>query len=468
MPAQRLVIKFGGTSVGHGQAIAEAAEIAADLRRAGHPVIVVASAMSAVTDALLGGAAAAVRGERVHLRELTETLRAKHHAAAGELELSEQERPIVLDPVDQRLAEFAMLCDALAVLGEASPRAMDAVSSLGERMSVHLLAGALRKRGTPALPVDATELVRTDDAFQAAAPDMVETRRLTQEMLAPMLAEGIVPVVTGFIGATSQGVVTTLGRGGSDYSAAIIGAAMDADEVWIYTDVDGVMTADPRVVAGRRAPSTRSRTARCRSWPTSAPRCCIRRRCCRRSSAASRFGSATPSIPTHPGTLVVGRSDDPVAVFKGVTAIRHQSLVTIEGRGMLGVPGIAARAFGSVARTGTSVSMISQASSEQSICFLVPQDAATTVLETLRGEFEHELARRDIESIWALDEAVIVTVVGAAIKQTPGVAGRVFGALGPAGINVIAIAMGSSECSISLVVEAKDAEQTVQCLHTLI
>ncbi len=467
MPAQRLVIKFGGTSVGHGQAIAEAAEIAADLRRAGHPVIVVASAMSAVTDALLGGAAAAVRGERVHLRELTETLRAKHHAAAGELELSEQERPIVLDPVDQRLAEFAMLCDALAVLGEASPRAMDAVSSLGERMSVHLLAGALRKRGTPALPVDATELVRTDDAFQAAAPDMVETRRLTQEMLAPMLAEGIVPVVTGFIGATSQGVVTTLGRGGSDYSAAIIGAAMDADEVWIYTDVDGVMTADPRVVAGVRTLDTLSY---------------------REMSELAYFGAKVlhpktvlPALergipirirntfnPDHPGTLVVGRSDDPVAVFKGVTAIRHQSLVTIEGRGMLGVPGIAARAFGSVARTGTSVSMISQASSEQSICFLVPQDAATTVLETLRGEFEHELARRDIESIWALDEAVIVTVVGAAIKQTPGVAGRVFGALGLAGINVIAIAMGSSECSISLVVEAKDAEQTVQCLHTLI
>ncbi len=467
MPAQRLVIKFGGTSVGHGQAIAEAAEIAADLRRAGHPVIVVASAMSAVTDALLGGAAAAVRGERVHLRELTETLRAKHHAAAGELELSEQERPIVLDPVDQRLAEFAMLCDALAVLGEASPRAMDAVSSLGERMSVHLLAGALRKRGTPALPVDATELVRTDDAFQAAAPDMVETRRLTQEMLAPMLAEGIVPVVTGFIGATSQGVVTTLGRGGSDYSAAIIGAAMDADEVWIYTDVDGVMTADPRVVAGVRTLDTLSY---------------------REMSELAYFGAKVlhpktvlPALergipirirntfnPDHPGTLVIGRSDDPVAVFKGVTAIRHQSLVTIEGRGMLGVPGIAARAFGSVARTGTSVSMISQASSEQSICFLVPQDAATTVLETLRGEFEHELARRDIESIWALDEAVIVTVVGAAIKQTPGVAGRVFGALGLAAINVIAIAMGSSECSISLVVEAKDAEQTVQCLHTLI
>jgi aspartate kinase len=467
MPAQRLVIKFGGTSVGHGAAIAGAARIAADLRRAGHPVIVVTSAMSGVTDALLGGARAAVAGERAHLRELNETLRAKHHAAAGELQLSEDERAVVLDPIDQRLREFAMLCEALAVLGEASPRALDAVSSLGERMSVHLLAGALRQLNTPALPVDAAEIVRTDAAFQAAAPDMVETRRLARDLLAPMLADGIVPVVTGFLGATADGVVTTLGRGGSDYSAAIIGSAMDVDEVWIYTDVDGVMTADPRVVTDVRTLDTLSY---------------------REMSELAYFGAKVlhpktvlPALergipirirntfnPDHLGTLVVGRSDDPVAVFKGVTAIRHQSLVTIEGRGMLGVPGIAARAFGSVARTGTSVSMISQASSEQSICFLVPQEAASTVVDTLRREFEHELARRDIESIWAVDEAVIVTVVGAAIKQTPGVAGRVFGALGLAGINVIAIAMGSSECSISLVVEAKDAEPTVKCLHTLI
>jgi aspartate kinase len=467
MPAQRLVIKFGGTSVGSAKAIAQAAAITTALRRDGHQVVVVTSAMSGVTDALIGGAASAVRGERVHLRELAEALRAKHVAAANELVPSSGERPVVTDPVDQRLAEFSMLCDALAVLGEASPRALDAVSSLGERMSVHLLAGALRAGGTPALPIDAVEIVRTDDSFQGAAPDMTETRRLTQEMLGPMLTEGIVPVVTGFVGATADGVVTTLGRGGSDYSAAILGAALDADEVWIYTDVDGVMTADPRVVAEVRTLDQLSY---------------------REMSELAYFGAKVlhpktvlPALergiplrirntfnPAHAGTLVVGKSEETVGVFKGVTAIRHQALVTIEGRGMLGVPGIAARAFGSVARTGTSVSMISQASSEQSICFLVPQVSAPTVVDALRREFEHELARRDIESIWTLDETVIVTVVGAAIKSTPGVAGRIFGAIGTADINVIAIAMGSSECSISLVVESAAADSAVRCLHTLI
>ncbi len=275
------------------------------------------------------------------------------------------------------------------------------------------------------------------------------------------------PVITGFIGATADGVVTTLGRGGSDYSGAIIGAAIDADEVWIYTDVDGVMTADPRVVQGVRTLESLSFLE---------------------MSELAYFGAKVlhpktilPALergipirikntfnPTHPGTIVVGRSDEVGGGLKGVTAIRAQSLVTIAGRGMLGVPGIAARAFGAVARTGTSVSMISQASSEQSICFLVADKSAPIVIDALRTEFHHELERRDIEDISSLDPVVIVTVVGGAIKRTPGVAGRVFGALGTDGINVIAIAMGSSECSISLVVASPDADKSVQRLHDLI
>jgi aspartate kinase len=467
MPATRLVIKFGGTSVGTPAAIDQAAGIAAALRRAGHPLVVVTSAMSGVTDALLGAARAAVDGERLQLRERAEALRARHRAAADELLSSPDERQVVADAIDQRIDELLLLCDAFAVLGEASPRALDAVSSLGERMSVHLLAGALRSRGTPSVPIDAAEVVRTDDTFQNAAPDMTETRRLARELLGTLVDDAIVPVVTGFIGSTADGIVTTLGRGGSDYSAAILGAALDADEIWIYTDVDGVMTADPRVVGDVRTLETLS---------------------FREMSELAYFGAKVlhpktvlPALergipirirntfrPDHAGTLVLGRSEESSGVLKGVTAIRHQSLVTIEGRGMLGVPGIAARAFGAVARTGASVSMISQASSEQSICFLVPQDSSAVAVEALRHDFEHELARRDIESIWTLDEAVIVTVVGAAIKQTPGIAGRIFGALGDDGINVIAIAMGSSECSISLVVEARDAEPAVRCLHTLI
>jgi aspartokinase/homoserine dehydrogenase 1 len=463
---QRLTVKFGGTSVGSGQAMRQAAAIVVDLRRQGHQVVVVTSAMSGVTDLLLGSAAAAVNGDRLKVVEHTAGIRAMHEAAADVLGLAGDERHLALDPITARLGELSLLCDALAVLGEASPRALDAVGALGERMSIHLLAAALRQQGAVAHPIDAARVVRTDDTFQAAVPLMDETTRLAGHELVPLLVAGEVPVVTGFIGSTADGVVTTLGRGGSDYSGAIIGAATAADEVWIFTDVDGVMTADPRVVRGVRTLESLSYLE---------------------MSELAYFGAKVlhpktilPALergipirikntfnPAHPGTLVVGRSDGDRAL-KGVTAIRAQSLITIAGRGMLGVPGIAARAFGAVARTGTSVTMISQASSEQSICFLVADRSAATVIDALRREFHHELDRRDIEDISSLEPVVIVTVVGGAIKQTPGVAGRIFGALGTAAINVIAIAMGSSECSISLVVASADADLAVQALHDLI
>lgn len=463
----RLVLKFGGTSVGSASAMQQAADIVAGLRSAGHELAVVTSAMSGVTDRLLSAAQAAVQGRRGDALRIESELRETHERAATELGLQGSARAEVLDPIDTRLAELRLLCDALAVLGEASPRALDAVASLGERMSIHLVAAALRSRGAAATPVDAASIVRTDETFQAAVPLMDETRQLADAALRPLLAGGLVPVITGFIGATADGVVTTLGRGGSDYSGAIIGAAIDADEVWIYTDVDGVMTADPRVVRGVV-------TLDALSYLEMAELAYFGAKVLHPRTIRPALDRGIPIRirntfnPSHPGTLVTAAGSNGGRTLKGVTAIREQSLITIAGRGMLGVPGIAARAFGAVARTGTSVTMISQASSEQSICFLVPQRSSGIVLDALRRELAHELDRRDIEDISSLDNAVIVTVVGSAITQTPGIAGQVFGALGTAGINIIAIAMGSSECSISLVVGAPDADRALQAVHDLI
>ena len=463
----RLVLKFGGTSVGDAAAMLQAADIVTALRAEGHEIAVVTSAMSGVTDLLLRAAQAAVQGRRADVLRIEADLRATHERAADALGLSAGARSEVLDPVDGRLGELRLLCDALAVLGEASPRALDAVGSLGERMSMHLVAAAVRARGGSAAPVDAATIVRTDDTFQAAVPLMDETRQLADAALRPLLAGGIVPVITGFIGATAEGVVTTLGRGGSDYSGAIVGAALDADEVWIYTDVDGVMTADPRVVRGVL-------TLDALSYLEMAELAYFGAKVLHPRTIRPALDRGIPIRirntfnPSHRGTLVTEKGGNGGRTLKGVTAIRAQSLVTIAGRGMLGVPGIAARAFGAVAGTGTSVTMISQASSEQSICFLVPQASAARVLEALRREFAHELERRDIEDISSADDSVIVTVVGGAIKQTPGIAGQVFGALGAAAVNIVAIAMGSSECSISLVVAAPDADRAVQALHDLI
>jgi aspartokinase/homoserine dehydrogenase 1 len=471
-----LVMKFGGTSVGGAGPIRQVAQIVDQTRAEWPRQVVVTSAMAGVTNLLLESAAAAVAGETAIIRNIADRLRATHRGVIDEL--LEPQAPGTLElrgELDALIEDFASLCQAIGVLGEATPRALDAVASLGERMCVRLLAGVFKAQGIPAKFVEATRLIVTDGRFQSAHPDLELTAQKTRRFLEPLLDQGIVPVVTGFIAATQDGVTTTLGRGGSDYTAAILGEALPADEVWIWTDVDGVMTADPRLVPGATT---------------------IERLTYREIAELAYFGAKVvhpktirPVIeagiplrvrntfnPQHAGTQLTANGAGPAPVapgreykdFKAVTAIHGQRLVTIEGRGMLGVPGVAARAFEAVATTGTSVPLITQASSEQSICFAVPSQAVERVVMALERIFAAELARRDIDRVWATDEVVIITVVGAGMRNTPGIAGRIFGQLGQRRVNVIAIAQGSSEVSISLVVDAQDAQPAVLALHELI
>jgi aspartate kinase len=328
-----------------------------------------------------------------------------------------------------------------------------------------VVSAALRQIGLKAQPVNATELIITDANFQNAVPDMEATRSRTRSKLIPFFEAGSIPVVTGFISATPDGVITTLGRGGSDYTAAILGTCLDADEVWTWTDVDGVMTADPRVVPDARVIPELSFSE---------------------VSELAYFGAKVlhpktirPIIeqdiplwvkntfnPSYPGTRITAAPQSDSGQVTAISTIPNLSMVTVEGRGMLGVPGIAARTFSAVARTGASVLMISQASSEQSISFVIPTANATDVIASLETEMSLELTRRDIDRIWSKDDVTILTVVGAAIRNTPGVAARIFGALGKANINVIAIAQGSSEYSISLVLTDADAEEAMRAIHT--
>ncbi|MEJ5226075.1 MAG: aspartate kinase, partial [Anaerolineales bacterium] len=365
------------------------------------------------------------------------------------------------------IGTFTDLCRAMAVLGEATPRGLDAVASLGERMSIRLLAAVIEAAGVRAAPIEATQLIVTNRNFQNAHPDFAATTERTRAVLLPLLQQGIVPVVTGFIGATPEGAVTTLGRGGSDYSAAILGAVLPADDVWIWTDVDGVMSADPRLVPeARTLPEiSYSEVAELAYYGAKV----LHPKTVRPVvDAGIGLRICNTFNPSHPGTRLVAHSANGNGhVIKAVTAIKKQRLVTIEGRGMLGVPGVAARAFGAVAATGTSVPLITQASSEQSICFAVPSESAPAVLTALEQAFAAELASDDIDRVWATEDVSIITVVGAGMRHTPGVAGKVFGQLGGQGVNVLAIAQGSSEVSISMVVSAADTEPAVRALHAL-
>jgi len=515
-----LTMKFGGTSVGSAEAISQAADIVLEQAQEWDRLAVVVSAMSGVTDALTRGALSAESGDDQTYRAIVADLRVRHYRAVDELlrpdgSTSSPQRPVeglrpdgstssprrpveglrpdgstssprrlvegarpelveglspeseraqLLATVDKYLDEFDTFCRSVHVLGEVTPRAMDAITSLGERINARILAGLLRQRGARSEAVDATELIVTDTTFQNAVPLMDATCKQVSTRLAPLLDEGVIAIVTGFMGATEDGITTTLGRGGSDYSATILGNCLNADEVWTWTDVDGVMTADPRTIPeARTIPSLSASEV----------------------SELAYFGAKVlhprtiwPVVerdiplwvkntfnPACPGTRIVREAESTHGTIKAVTAIKGLSQVTVEGRGMMGVPGIAARTFAAVASQGASVLMISQASSEQSICFVIPAETVSPVIRAIEEEMALELARGDVNRVWSLDDVVIVTAVGTGMRGTPGVAARIFGALGQADINIIAIAQGSSECSVSLVVAAKDAADAVRQIH---
>lgn len=471
------VLKFGGTSVGDARAIHQSALIVRDANARFDQVAVITSAMGKssdprdvvkVTDLLLDAARGAADGDGESYPRARRLLADKHHAALDATVTNTDDRQRIGDEIDQLLNGFEMLCGSVRVLGEVTPRALDAIAGLGERMAARILAGAIRSAGVMAEAIDATELIVTNDRYQSAAPLLEPTRERVQARVRPLMQAGVVPVITGFIGATPTGVPTTLGRGGSDYSASIVAAVLGADEVFNYTDVDGVMTSDPRIVPGART---------------------IEVLTAQEMSEMAYFGASVlhpmtiaPLIekdiplrvkntfnPAHPGTLIVHASEAAPSgsVIKAVTAIKNISMVTVAGRGMKGVPGIAGRTFMTVARTSTSVLMISQASSEQSICFVVPRGSSERVVAELRDEFRSEIEHGEIDGITTLDTASIITAVGMGISETPGVSGRVFGALGADGINVYAIAQGSSECAISMIVAADKCDDAVRAVHRL-
>jgi aspartate kinase len=459
-----VVMKFGGTSVGSAEAITQASAIVEKYRAKWDRIVVVVSAMRGVTDALIEGARTAAQGDDQTYPGIVSDLRVRHTLAAAELLDDPETRTALLKIVDGYLDEFATFCRSVHVLGEVTPRAMDAISSIGERVNARIVAARLREQGLRAKAVDATQVIVTDDRFQQATPLMDQTRGRVQNHLIPLLEEGVVPVVTGFMGATEDGITTTLGRGGSDYSASILGAALDADEVWTWTDVDGVLTSDPRIVSDAHIIPELSYSE---------------------VGELAYFGAKVlhpktirPVVergipvwvkntfnPTCPGTRIVPEPKNTPGTVKAVTAIQGLSMVTVEGRGMMGVPGIAARTFSAVASQGTNVLMISQASSEQSICFVIPTEDVASVIGALEEELALELARRDIDRVWSMDDIVIISAVGAGMRGTPGVAAGLFNALASDAINVIAIAQGSSECSISLIVSAEQATHAVRQIH---
>lgn len=456
-----IVVKFGGTSLGAAPQIQSAARIVESMRES-KPVVIL-SAMGGVTDALLQAGNAAVAGEVQQRDDKLWEIRSKHDQAIHELF---KDRDIAADVQEIEgliWEEIQKIFTGVSLLREMSSRSRDLISSFGERLIVPMFSWYLGDLGVETQPVDARSVIVTSEDSEFLLVDFDETRKRCQK-LARMVKSGVVPVITGFICSTPGGVTTTLGRGGSDYSASIIGSCLKADEIQIWTDVNGVMTADPRIVPEARV---------------------LERVSYKEAAEMSYFGAKVlhpktimPAVdknipirikntfaPEMPGTLISAETPAHQYSVKTVTSITGLMLVSVEGRGMIGVPGVAGRVFTTTARNRISVLMFSQGSSEQHISLVVSRQDGEHTVKALRREFEIELDRRRIDRVHGISDIAIIALVGEGIKGAPGVAARAFGVLGQARVNILMIAQGSSELNLSMVVRQKDAPRSVQLLH---
>jgi aspartate kinase len=413
---------------------------------------------------LIEAAQRAGSGEKDQGTAVLEALRKQHEVALISLVGKEDARKTIEEEMEEVLAEGSRLFDGTALLRELTPRTLDAISSLGERLSAPLVAGAVRELGLQSEAVDATEVIITDGFHGGAEPLMDRTREECEVRLRPLLENGIVPVVTGFIGASTEGKLTTLGRGGSDYSATILGAAMDADEVIIWTDVDGVLTADPRLVP-------EARTIPVISYREAAELAFFGAKVLHPKTLKPVMQAAIPVwirnsfAPERPGTLITPEGRSTGGGVKALTAIQDVALISVGGPGIVGLPDVVGRTFSTTAEVRANVLLISQSSSQNDICFIVSAADAPRTVDALRREFAQDLAHEKVEHITVDTNIAIVAVVGENMRGTPGVAGKTFNALGRENVNLIAIAQGSSESNISFVVEEKAMKTALITTH---
>ena len=457
------VMKFGGTSVGDGTCIGRAAQIVATAAQ-GMRIVVVVSAMSGVTNRLIDAAKRASEGDAAAGTALIESLRHQHYETLQALVSADGARTAVEHKLEEIFAEGKRLYDGTAMLRELTPRTLDIISSLGERLCAPVFAAALAQMGTPSRPIEATELIVTDSYHGGAEPRADETRQRSASRILPLFATGEVPVVTGFIGATQDGKLTTLGRGGSDYSATILGAALNADEIIIWTDVEGVLTADPRLVPD-------ARTIPEISYREAAELAYFGAKVLHPKTLRPVLPEGIPVwirnsfAPEKLGTKITQKGKSIGGGVKALTAIRDVALISLGGPGIVGVPDVIGRTFTTTAELRAEVLLISQSSSQNDICFLVSKPHAHATADALRKEFAQDLAHEVVDHITVDPNVAIVAVVGENMRGTPGVAGKTFGALGHEKVNLIAIAQGSSETNISFVVDEKSMQHALQVLH---
>ncbi len=457
----KLVLKYGGTSISSAKDIQNIAKHIQSLSKQ-NQLVIVCSAISDTTDDLIEISQSIKKENKKNAEQLAKKISNRHQQLAKQTIKKSQIRKKLIQTFDEYFDELIALIDGMVLLGEVTPRSMDYLFSFGERLSIQIISSAINDLGKKSVSLTGKEVgIVTDSNFGESKPLMDTTRLRVSKTLDSLFSKKTIPVIGGFAGADQHGHVTTFGRGGSDYSATIIGSCIKADEIWLMSDVDGLMTADPKIVKNAKLLKEVSYIE---------------------AIEMAMFGAKqihprtfepllAKKIPMHirssfnvknEGTLVTS-SPSPSAknTVKCVSNVSHNGLIDIRGGSMVGTPGTAGKIFSTLANAGINVMMISQNPSESSITIVVKNPDLDKAVNTL----EMELLGKIIKKLEVTTNMAIIALIGSGMRGTVGVASKVFGSMAKNKVNVSMITQGSSELNLAFVVKNSDANAAVQALH---
>ena len=457
----KLIVKFGGTSISSVKNIRDVAEYLHNLSKK-NQIITVCSAISGVTDDLIQISKFIQKGNKEHANKLVKKIIQKHKQIANELIKKSQNKKKLLEKLNSDSSELEDLLHGMILLGEVTPRSMDYLISFGERLSINLVAFALQDLGSKSIPLTGKDIgIVTDSNFGEARPLMDTTRIRVSKTAESLLTKKIIPVVGGFAGADQHGSFTTFGRGGSDYTATILASCINSDEIWLMSDVDGLMTADPKIVKNSKVLKEVSYVEAIEMALFGAKQIHPRTfepLLLKKIPMRIRNTFNTKNL----GTNVIASPDVATKkTVKCVSAIRNNGLIDVRGGSMVGAPGTAAKIFSTLAEVGVNVMMISQSPSESSISIVVKK----TDLDKAVSALEMNLLGKIIKKLEVTTDVSIIALIGSGMRGTVGVASRVFSAVEKKRVNVVMIAQGSSELNIAFVVKDSSCNSVVQALH---
>jgi aspartate kinase len=462
----KIVMKFGGTSVGTGESIRHVADIIENQLKTSKNedrIVVVVSALAGVTNKLLEVACKAKKSDEKDIQTFTKELLKKHAEAIATAISNKAIQTEVTQITEKTIAELEKVLTGICYVGELTSKSKDYVVSFGERLSAPIVWGALKDHKTETQFFTGKEAgIVTDSNFGDADPLMNYTTHLVRERLGPQLEKGVVPVVTGFIAANQDGIVTTVGRGGSDYTATILGVALQVNEVWIWTDVDGIMTTDPKIVpSARMLPQL--------NYQEAAEMAIFGAKAMHPRALGPVIKENIPVRirstlhPDNQGTLITKETNTKAAdAVKAVALIKDVAMVNVNDAGMVGAPGSYAKVFDVLGKNNINIMMVSTAISEANISMVIRRSLLGRALSTLEIAL---VGRGSVAEVTAEDDVAVVAVMGANMKGTRGVASKIFATVANKGINIRMIAQGSSELNISFVVKEKDGAAVVRAIH---